>query len=187
MRLKTRGALAALPLVLALSLAGCGGDDEGGGVASADGGRASSTAGATAGGDPRDMGHKFAQCMRQNGVPMDDPVDGRVQMKNDGSIPRETFDKAQEACRKYSPGANMSPEQAQAAEERRRKHAECMRKNGVEKFPDPQPGQQGIRITGEVAEDPDLQQAEEKCQDLLGGRLGGGPGTPSGGAGGGGQ
>jgi hypothetical protein len=185
MRLKTRGALAALPLALALSLAGCGGDDEGDGVATANGAKASSTASAAAGGNTQDRAVKFAQCMRQNGVPMEDPVDGRIMMRNNGNIPRETFEKAQQACRQYQPQAQPGSRQARDAEERGRKFAECMRKNGVEKFPDPQPGQQGIRIDRNLAEDPDFEKAQQACQEVLGGGPGGGPG--GGGPGGGGQ
>jgi hypothetical protein len=187
MRLKTRGALAALPLVLALSLTGCGGDEQDGGVASAGGGgQGGSGATAAASLSPQERGLKFAQCMRKNGVPMEDPVDGKIQLKADRRLPKETMQKAQEACRQYSPQANRDPKQAAAMEERGRKHAECMRKNGVEKFPDPQPGQGGmIRIQGEVAQDPDLQTAQKACQDVLGGK--GGPGGAPGGPGGDGQ
>ncbi|WP_285693144.1 hypothetical protein [Actinomadura sp. NBRC 104412] len=183
-----RGALAALPLVLALSLAGCGGDEDGGGIASAGGGKAGSKAKAAASLSPQDRGLKFAECMRKNGVPMEDPVDGKikVQVKPGQGVSKETMDKATQACREYSPQADQDPQRAQAMSERAQRHAECMRKNGVEKFPDPDPNQPGlIRIRGDVAEDPDLETAQKTCQDILGGGPGGPGGGPRGGAPGG--
>ncbi|MFD0688228.1 hypothetical protein [Actinomadura fibrosa] len=174
MRMRTRGALAALPLVLALALTGCGGDDGGekDGVASAGGGK---TGGAAAGGaklSQEEMGVKFAECMRKNGIPMDDPKDGKILLKIDKKTPKATVDKAMEACRQYNPQANATGAPDPKEQERGRKYAECMRSNGVEAFQDPKPGQRGIMIDGKVAEDPDFKAAQEKCQKIL---QGGGP------------
>ncbi len=55
-------------------------------------------------------------------------------------------------------------------EENGRKYAECMRENGVEKFPDPKPGQRGIQIGPEVGDDPDFQKAQDACQSILAAR-----------------
>jgi hypothetical protein len=177
MRLRTSGALAALPLTLALVLSGCGGDDgDKDKVASANGGTLSAGPGSgsgggsvNGGGDQRDKAVKFAECMRKNGVnvPDPDPGSGRMTMKFDGSTPKEKVDKAMQACRQYSPQGDGSTPDPQA-EERGRKFAECMRKNGVEKFPDPKPGQRGIIMDRESGEDPDLQSAQQKCQSVLG-------------------
>jgi hypothetical protein len=176
MRLRTRGALAAFPLVMALALTGCGGEDKGKGVASA-GGKQTGGAKAAASLSPDEMGVKFAACMRKNGIQMEDPKPGQgVQFKVDKAN-GDKMKKAQEACREFSPMQNRSPEQDAQAEERGRKFAACMRENGVEKFPDPKPGQRGIMINKDAGEDPDMPAAQEKCQELLGGR-GPGGGTP---------
>ncbi|RKS71743.1 hypothetical protein BZB76_4550 [Actinomadura pelletieri DSM 43383] len=174
--------LAALPVALTLALtAGCGGDDGGEGVASAEGTKDAGTkgtgtkGGATGGGTKlsRDeMGVKFAQCMRENGVHMDDPKPGepvRLMIKD---VPKATVDKAMETCRQYNPQANATGAPDPAQQERGRKFAECMRRNGVEKFPDPKPGQRGIMIDKRtVGDDPDLESAQRACQDVLqGGR-----------------
>jgi hypothetical protein len=45
-----------------------------------------------------------------------------------------------------------------------------MRKNGVEKFPDPKPDQRGIMIGPGVADDPDFQKAQGACQSILAAR-----------------
>ncbi|XRQ04385.1 hypothetical protein ACN3XK_48605 [Actinomadura welshii] len=162
--------LATLPLALALTLAGCGGDggDEPG-VASAGGAQAGGEAGG--GGaklSPDEMGVKFAQCMRENGVHMDDPKPGegiRLKLRD---VPKETVDKAMEACRQYNPMENATGAPDPEQEERGREFAECMRANGVEKFPDPEPGQRGIKIDrGTVGDDPDLEQAQRECRDIL--------------------
>ncbi|MFV2179869.1 hypothetical protein ACFHW2_01285 [Actinomadura sp. LOL_016] len=179
MRLRTRGVLATLPLALALALTGCGGDGEdGSGVASA-GGDTAAGAGAGAGAEPslspEEMGVKFAQCMRENGVQMEDPKPGQGMHLSAKGIDKGVMEKAQEACREFNPmeegGGKPDPE----AQERARKHAECMRENGVEAFPDPKPNQRGIRIDAKVGEDPDFEAAQEKCQEMLQGAKKGGP------------
>ncbi|ONH32460.1 hypothetical protein BL253_05405 [Pseudofrankia asymbiotica] len=168
--------LAALPLVLVLALTGCGAGDGSATVASAagagSGGAAGTNGGATATGTPRpgDLAVKFAQCMRENGVDMPDPVDGRIELRVDPSTPKETVDAAMEACREYSPQANGSAGSDPEMEAKAREFAACMRKNGVEAFPDPEPGQRGIMIGPEVGDDPDFQTAQQACDGILAGK-----------------
>ncbi|MEU6041514.1 hypothetical protein ABZ801_39610 [Actinomadura sp. NPDC047616] len=176
MKLRTRGALAAMPLALALALTGCGGGDDGdGGVATVNGGNQTRPADA-AGLSPEERGVKFAECMRKNGIDMEDPKDGRVMVKAKPGQ-EQTMQKAMEACRQYSPQQNSRGGSDPRMEQRQREFAECMRKNGVEKFPDPKPGQRGIFIDKKATgDDPDLESAQQKCQDVLGGPAGGGAG-----------
>ncbi|WP_285498368.1 hypothetical protein [Actinomadura sp. NBRC 104425] len=176
MRFRTRGALAAMPLALALALAACGGGDDGDeGVATVNGGRQTKAAGA-AGSDPEEMAVKFAECMRKNGIDMEDPQDGRVVVKAKPGQ-EQTMQKAMEACRQYSPQQNSQGGSDPQMEQRQREFAECMRKNGVEKFPDPKPGQRGIIVNkNEIGDDPDLETAQQKCQDILGGPASNGAG-----------
>ncbi|RFS84983.1 hypothetical protein D0T12_15955 [Actinomadura spongiicola] len=170
--------LAVLPIALTLALtAGCGGDDGGEGVASVEGTKSTGTkGGGAAGGGAKlsrdEMGVKFAQCMRENGVHMDDPKPGEPLRFMIKDVPKATVDKAMEACRQYNPQANATGAPDPAQQERGRKFAECMRRNGVEKFPDPKPGQRGIMIDkNTVGDDPDLESAQRACQDVLqGGR-----------------
>jgi hypothetical protein len=180
MRKLTRGALAVPPLALTLmltltmALTGCGSASGGSQVASAAGAGGGGTGGgggsATPGLSRDEMGVKFAQCMRENGVDMPDPEPGRgVQLRVGPGTSRETVDAAMEACREYNPQANGSAGADPQAEERTRKFAECMRSNGVESFPDPEPGQRGIMIDGTTGDDPDFATAQQKCQDVLSG------------------
>ncbi|MFI0354885.1 hypothetical protein [Actinomadura sp. 9N407] len=177
MRLRTRGALAAFPLVMALALTGCGGEGKEKGVASANGGKAAGGASAAPSLSRDEMGVKFAECMRKNGIQMEDPEPGKGVLLKADKGNAETMKKAQEACRQYNPQQNAAPGGDAKAEERGRKFAACMRENGVEKFPDPKPGQRGIIIDREAGEDPDMQAAQQKCQEVLGGGgiPGGGP------------
>jgi hypothetical protein len=187
MRAKARGVLAALPLALVLALAGCGSDGGGDGdsgdkdgVASAD---KSSKAGAGKGagkgdgkpGDGYENSLKFAQCMRKNGVDMDDPKPGKaVTLRIGKGISKATVDKAMESCRKYDPMQQGQGRPDPKGQEAARKEAKCMRENGVEDFPDPKDG--GIRLDGKVFEDPDFKAAEKKCSKR---RAGGGGGLTS--------
>jgi hypothetical protein len=164
--------LAALPLALTLALTGCGGDDKDDkGVASAGGTKQGDAGGGGEKLSQEERGVKFAQCMRDHGVDMEDPKPGGgIQLKVKGN--KAEVDKAMEACRQYSPGADRTGPPDPKQQERAREFAACMRKNGVEKFPDPDPNQPGIRIDkNTVGDDPDLETAQQACQKFLqGGR-----------------
>lgn len=167
MRLRTRHAPVALLMVLILT--GCGAAPETGTVASAGGGaeQAGSSAAPTL--SREEKGVRFAQCMRENGVPMEDPEGGRIQLKfdKDSGVDRSTVDKAMQACQEFSPQGDRPGAADPEAEERGRAYAACMRENGLEGFPDPKPGQRGIMITPEIGEDPDFPAAQQKCQDIM--------------------
>jgi hypothetical protein len=164
--------LAAAMLAAAVLLTGCGSDEPGNQVASGTGAQAQATAPSSSPSLGREeMAIKFTQCLRENGLNVPDPEPGKGPMlkfdKNSG-VSREQVEKAMEACREFNPQAESGPNPQQ--EENGRKYAECMRKNGVEKFPDPKPGQRGIMIGPEVGDDPDFQKAQEACQSILAGR-----------------
>ncbi|MEU5399329.1 hypothetical protein ABZ348_08520 [Streptomyces sp. NPDC005963] len=168
MRSRTRTALAVLPFVLALALTGCSADDEGKKVASAEGGKAGSAApgSARASLSPQEMGVKFAQCMRKNGVDMEDPKEGRVVVMQKKES-EAAMQKAMEKCREFQPqgpgsGQKADPKAAAAMQ----KYATCMRKNGVEKFPDPRPGG-GLQMDRAIHDDPDFAAAEKACKKHL--------------------
>lgn len=115
-------------MIAALVLAACGGG--------------SSDAGGTTGSGPggSDPALKFAQCMRSNGVPnFPDPGQRGIEIPI-GSAQSPAFQSAQKACAKYGPkqGAplHMTASQQRAA----LRFAQCMRRNGVPGFPDPESG-----------------------------------------------
>jgi hypothetical protein len=163
-------ALALVPFLLALVLAGCGSADADDQVASAnDGATADSSASASL--SPDEMGVKFAQCLRENGINVADPEPGKgIRLQFGKDTPKEKVDAAMEACREYNPQANStgSPEM----DAKNREFAQCMREHGVEKFADPEPGQMGIRINPDIANDPDFPAAQQACEPVLTGGQG---------------
>jgi len=160
--------LAALPLLCALTLTGCATEQNGGDDIASAGGTSSAAAEAPEELGRDEMGVKFAQCMRENGVDMDDPEPGKgIQLKVGPGTSQETVQAALEACREYNPQENGSGRPDPQREAAVREFAQCMRDNGVEAFPDPEPGSPGIKITGEVGQDPDFKAAQQACQDKL--------------------
>ncbi|MER7793492.1 hypothetical protein [Streptomyces sp. NPDC097640] len=167
------GMAAAVPLALtlALSLTGCGsgsgGDDK---VASADGAKKDDGGSSAPSMDPQEMGAKFAQCMREHGIDMEDPEPGQgIRIDIPPGTAKGTVEKAQEACREYDPVQNGGGRKPDAkAQESMRKYAKCMREKGVENFPDPQTGG-GLQLDGSVMDDPDFSKAEKACNKYIGG------------------
>lgn len=162
MRRNTLAMLALLP-ALALGLQGCGGGDDGGTGASK---KAS---------DEAKM-RKFAQCMRDNGVDMQDPKDGRVEIRasakpSAGGGPVRTDPKieaAQKKCAHLMPNGGK-PRRPSAAElAKMRAYSKCMRDHGVTAFPDPKPdGGMQLRVGEGTGIDPQSQtfkNADEACK-----------------------
>ncbi|MBC6458912.1 hypothetical protein [Actinomadura sp. HBU206391] len=158
-------------LLLALSLAGCGGNDENNGVAGA-GGTPKASAGAGSGG--KEAGLKYAQCMRENGVPNfpDPEVDdsGQIRFNVPDDIADSIINAGEEKCREYRPfGRGQGGPDPQRIEQLR-KHAQCMRANGIPNFPDPQDDGSSridpkkLGLSGE--DDPKLKAAEDKCRQF---------------------
>ncbi|MEV0624610.1 hypothetical protein [Nonomuraea wenchangensis] len=162
MRGRVRSALTAAPVAFALLLTGCAARDDGGSeVASVTGTQAATSASPSV--DPQEKGIKYAQCMREHGIDMADPEPGKgVMLKIGPGTPREKVEQAQQACKEWAPiGRDQGggdPKRAEAL----REVAQCMRDNGVEKYPDPEGGM--MRITRDVGDDPDFKTAQEKCQ-----------------------
>jgi hypothetical protein len=211
------GRALALGVVATLGLAACGGGGgEDDGVATLGGDGASS--GEDDGGDDsggeltddeiQDAQLDFAECMREHGIDMPDPQvgeDGRTEViiggpdGGGGAAPDpEKMEAAQEACAHFMEklrdnAPEMDPEEQEQAEQQALDFAECMREQGVEDFPDPEfmeGGGIGQKIEEGVANDPDMEAAEEHCAEEIGGPFGerrlngGGPagGSTSGGS-----
>ncbi len=139
--------LAAAALLAAALLAGCGGSSGGGADASAGtGGRAV----------------RFAQCMREHGVPdFPDPVDGRITMSSGGDP--AALQAAQAACQQLAPQGRASPRM----QEQILAFSQCMRDHGVPDFPDPQgPGRLLVPRTIDT-QSPQFAQARQACQGKL--------------------
>jgi hypothetical protein len=176
-----------LGLLLVVTVAGCGKRSSVPGVVTAHSGAAAS-ASATSTLSQQEKALKFAQCMRDNGVPnfKDPKVDenGGIGIDApDGADPAK-IDAAMQKCRQYLPGGGQPQKADPQVTEQLRKYAQCMRDNGFPTFPDPNadgglaidPSKLGI--TGKPEDDPKYRAADQKCQQYK-------PTPPPGGGGGG--
>ncbi len=139
---RRRRPLAALALIAIVALiSACGS-----GAPAASGSASSSGANNTAA--HADQAVKFAKCMRRNGVSQFPDPSGSGKITIDGIVNGSSldpnspaFEQAISACKNLEPagftGGKRSPGQQSAA----LKFAQCIRKNGVNDFPDPVNGQ----------------------------------------------
>jgi hypothetical protein len=143
-----------LPLVLVLTI-GCGGRE---------GGKAGVSATSTL--SPQDQALKYTQCMRDHGVPMDDPqVQGnRIQLGDIKETDPTKVQAAEQACQQYKPGGGGNGGNPPAEKiELLRQLAKCMRAHGVENFPDPDASGK-LPIDDSVTKDPQFEPAQRACQ-----------------------
>jgi hypothetical protein len=122
----------------------------------------------------REAGLKFAQCMREHGVEMDDPTaDGGIVLKagpGEGNNNPAEMEAAQRACEKYLEDVRppeLSEEDQREFRERALAFARCMREQGID-MPDPTFGGEGQvqqRLgEGLNPESPRFQEAQEECE-----------------------
>lgn len=151
--------------------------------------------GATTVDDPQEAMLAFAQCMRDNGIEMDDPQfdeGGRgviVRIGGPGEPgfdpESEQFQAAQQACGSLLEAARPQLDPAAQAEflDQQLAMAQCLREHGIEDYPDPVIDSDGRlqRVAGSTAEeltfDPfseEFRSAREACASELG--IEGGPG-----------
>ncbi|MFG2040759.1 hypothetical protein [Dactylosporangium sp. NPDC048998] len=163
-----------LALLLALPAAGCarnaGADD---GVATAGGAKPDASAsGGNAPRDPKDDQEqflRFAQCMRDHGIPMDDPdfEGGGVRIAIPDGTDRSKVEAAQEQCKQYMPNGGQPQRVSAEDQEKMRQFSECMREHGITNFPDPSE-EGGLMIDGDkLGIDPQSQQfkdAQKGCE-----------------------
>jgi hypothetical protein len=116
----------------------------------------------------QEQARKFAQCIRDNGVPdFPDPgPDGRFsEGEHDPDDP--ALQAAQEKCRDLAPGGEHENTGDPAFVEQMREFSQCMRDNGVPDFPDPDADGR-LRGRGhEQQDDPTFRAASETCRDKL--------------------
>lgn len=104
---------------------------------------------------------EYAQCLRENGLDVEDPEPGEgVELRGQ----QDKIEPALQACEDLEPpGQAKEPE---GAREDMLRIARCMREHGVEDFPDPKPGE-GITIDGKIAEEPDFENARKACDPKM--------------------
>lgn len=157
-----------LPIVgvalLAACLTGCGGD-QGGGVATAGGTTATTTpSGPPPASDTQQRLRQYAACLRQHGVQVPDPDQGKSVRITQTNQPQAKV--AAQACQQYAVGGdNSAKSSAGIAQERT--YAACMRQHGVADFPDPDPDS-GLVVPKPVLNSPDYPAANRACAGSLG-------------------
>ncbi|GAA5069921.1 hypothetical protein HNP84_001831 [Thermocatellispora tengchongensis] len=161
--------LAGAALAAVLTLTGCSG---GGGTAP---GAATPRASGSPGGTENSLA-KWMTCMRENGVPVEDPREsGRLSAAGTG-VGAEVLEKAQEACRRYVQSAAVDRPNANDAGvmDKYLAYARCMRENGVD-MPDPVADANGeIVLEPKTATDsPRYVKAHTACESRLPGGAGG--------------
>lgn len=172
-----RGTIIAL-LLTGLMLGGCAADG-GDGVATLDDDAPATSEpdGTAAKGDPV----KFTECMREHGIEIEDPdvSEGAFAVTIPEGADREEMDQAMKACREFMPNGGEPPKLDPETQAKMRAFAECMRRNGVEDFPDPGPGG-GLTIDEGSGFDPSSEEfkaAQEECRDEMP-VIPGAPGAP---------
>jgi hypothetical protein len=150
--------------LILLAATGCDTSRSGDDVASASGSaRTSAGAKAPPGGDAL----KFAQCMRDNGVPdFRDPGSEGGALVPPGTDPK-AVEAAQQKCKQYLPDGGQPPNVSAEDLERSRRFAQCMRDNGVPDFPDPQADGGGQQLQGVDTSSGSFKSAQEKCDTLV--------------------
>lgn len=164
--------LIAVPLLMLAigTMSGCSGSKKDSDIPTATGGGSAGTSPSpTASLDADEQGRAFAQCMRENGIDMDDP-DGKggggMQSLRGTNIDRDKLNRALAACRSKAPnggqGQLLDPEQT----EKLRQWAQCMRDHGVD-VPDPDPNNPSSLLGTLLlsSSDPKSQAAFQACQD----------------------
>ncbi|MFC3996007.1 hypothetical protein ACFOVU_08780 [Nocardiopsis sediminis] len=125
-------AYAASALFAGLLLTGCGVGGSGGGSGDA----AGEPAGADSSASFDEAFQEYAQCMRDNGVDMEDPVPGEARPALEMN---ETTEAALEECEDLVPVDENAPSEEERHEQAV-ETAECLREHGID-VPDPEPGQ----------------------------------------------
>jgi hypothetical protein len=179
-------ALVGLLATMGLLVAACAGDATNPGAASASSTTTSTTVASSGSSGPVSPGDasqsqqlQFAQCMRSHGVPnFPDPDPGA----GGGSLnaisaagintQSPTYQATLQACKKYNPGANVTPAQGAAQNAKGLEMSQCMRSHGVPNFPDPIAGPTGgqainLSGTGIDQNSPTYQGAAAACQKLF--------------------
>ncbi len=164
--------LIAIPmLMLAVgATTGCSGSTKDTGIPSATGGAATGPSPRPTGSvDAAEQGRRFAQCMRDNGIDMEDPDGnggGGMRSLRGKNIDKDKLDKALQACRSLTPNGGQGQALDPQEQEKLRQWARCMRDHGVD-VPDPDPNNPSSLLGTLLfsSADPKFQAAFTACQD----------------------
>lgn len=175
MRIQRIALLAIVPAVLGLAACGSSsGNDKG--VASVTSGAANASGPASAGPtlSARDAQLKYAQCLRENGINVQDPDPGKGVMLPSNADQGKVAQANQKCIHYLQQGGGLPNPDDPAVRDSIVKFAQCMRAHGVN-VPDPQPGQGGmLQVPDNAGSNAQFQAAQQACQKYLPGLPGGG-------------
>jgi hypothetical protein len=169
--------LAALGLVCLIGLisAGCGSN------APSETGTAGSTGTAAASNKSaadQDKAVKFAECIREHGVPHFPDPDAKGEFVFGIDVSRAVWAKAVDACKDLEPPGSLSGKRSPKQQSAALRFAGCMRESGVKDFPDPANGDPLVDTTKIPSSNAPggmtiLNAAMKKCRRVLGLAAGG--------------
>ncbi|QFY12064.1 hypothetical protein GBF35_40725 [Nonomuraea phyllanthi] len=168
-RKTTRRTLAAVALMLAVGMTGCARRDDPM-VATAGSGAPKAGARAAAGNDQASA-LKFSQCMRDQGLTWfpDPDAEGNLGVHAPEGTDQGKVDKAEEACKAYSPWRGRQGTPISDADLKKlRQVSQCIRDHGFAKYPDPDAnGSIKIHSDDIEPEDPAFQKARQECDKYM--------------------
>jgi len=91
--------------------------------------------------DDHEQGVKFAECLRENGVPDFPDPDSKGDYSYGVSVPVEVWRAAVDACKDLKPPGALSSKRTPEEQDASLQFAQCVRENGVPDFPDPVNGE----------------------------------------------
>lgn len=158
------GLLAVTSIVVALSVAACGGSP-----GSSDPTPSSAAAGQGGGSQTSTQGslQAFAACMRSHGVGDFPDPDGSGHMMLSGDIQNNpNFQPAMQACQSQLPNGGTNAGGG-GSNDAALKFAQCMRAHGITQFPDPTNG--AVNVPPSIDRNsPQFQAAQQACRSNLG-------------------
>jgi hypothetical protein len=137
--------LAALALVAVIS-AGCGSNETGTPTSTATS-TATATASKKTSATAQDKAVKFAECIREHGVPHFPDPDAKGDFVFGIDVSPAVWQKAVNACKALQPPGSLSGKRSPKQQSAALRFAECVRENGVKDFPDPVNGDPLIDTT----------------------------------------
>jgi len=163
-----------LGTLVVLSLGACGAHRAATGVATAGGAAGTPSGSASAGLTGDDAALKYSACVRANGVPNfpDPDVNGGLDLDlGKLGVSKDKLDAADKKCKQYMPNGGQPQKIDPAKLALARQYSQCMRENGVPKFPDPD-AYGGVALDpGKLGTDPigaKMKAAEQACKKYLG-------------------
>lgn len=116
-----------------------------------------------------DAALKFVACMRQKGIPMQDPdpVTGEIRPQGDAKT-LSNFATVYQACRPLLPNGGQRPPVTFSPQvlDTMRRFAQCMRDQGIPSYPDP--GPDGWGQADSIPTGPKVDAANVKCEPIMG-------------------